>query len=76
MVNPEEIKAFFALLNQEKLNYVLLKNDLDEIPYAVKDGDDVDILIHPEDYETFLKVCKENGYQRFPGESYKYFFVY
>ena len=76
MVDAELIKDFFKLLNKEKIKYVLIKNDEDLIPEQVKDGDDVDILVHPKDYDFFLEVMKKNKYIRLPGESKKYFFVY
>lgn len=76
MVNPEHIKAFFRLLNEKKIAYVLPKNDGNLIPDAVEDGKDIDIIVMPEDYEKFLNTMLQAGFERLPGESKKYFFLY
>lgn len=76
MVNPKIIEEFFELLNSHNIKYVLIKNDRNLIPNFVKLGDDIDILVHPNDYNFFVDVMKNNGYNRLPGESKKYFFVY
>lgn len=76
MVNPEHIKAFFRLLNEKKIAYVLPKNDGNLIPDAVEDGKDIDIIVMPEDYEKFLNAMLQADFERLPGESKKYFFLY
>lgn len=76
MVNSENIKEFFKLMNKHEIEYVLIKNDEDKIPYEISDGDDIDILVHPEDYNRYLELIKESGHKVLPGESYKYYFVY
>lgn len=76
MVNAESIKQFFRMLNGRGLTYVLIKNDGGLIPNRVADGNDVDILIHPDHYEKFLDAVRDEGFERLPGESKKYFFLY
>ena len=76
MVDAREIKDFFKILNENKLTYVLIKNDEDRIPYKVNDGDDIDLLIHPDDYNNLIKILELNGYNRLSGEAKKYFFLY
>lgn len=76
MVEAKLIRDFFELLNNKGVRYVLIKNDRNLIPEFVKDGDDIDILIHPQNYDYFIKLMFENNYIRLPGESHKYFFVY
>lgn len=41
MVNPKLIKDFFLLLNMNNINYVLIKNDGNKIPYYLEDEKDV-----------------------------------
>jgi len=54
MVNGEEIKGFFRLLNSKNIKYLLIKNDGNLIPNAVADGKGVDILVHPKHYDYFF----------------------
>ena len=76
MVNPRHIKAFFELLNEKKIAYVLPKNDGNLIPYAIETDKDVDVIVLPRDYEKFLDTVLQAGFERLPGESKKYFFLY
>ncbi|MGL5571540.1 hypothetical protein [Cetobacterium sp.] len=76
MVSSENIKNFFEWLNNNSIKYVLIKNDEEHIPYRVLDGDDIDILVHPSDYDRYLKLIQENGYKVLSGESSKYYFIY
>lgn len=76
MVNSKNIKIFFEWINSNNIEYVLIKNDGEHIPNKILDGDDIDILVHPNDYEKYLKLIQENGFKVLPGESLKYYFVY
>lgn len=76
MVNSENIKKFFEWINNNKIEYVLIKNDEEHIPDKVLDGNDIDILVHPSDYDRYLKLIQKNGYKVLSGESSKYYFVY
>ena len=76
MVNGEEIKGFFRLLNSKNIKYLLIKNDGNLIPNAVADGKDVDILVHPKHYDYFFYTVLNAGFENLPGESKKYFFLY
>lgn len=76
MVNNKNIKSFFKLLNRSQIEYVLIKNDGQKIPFNISDGDDIDILVHPGDYEKYIKLIKENGHKILSGESSKYYFIY
>ncbi|MGL6114978.1 MAG: hypothetical protein ACRC1R_08040 [Cetobacterium sp.] len=76
MVSKENIKNFFQMLNLSGIEYVLIKNDGNIIPNEVKDGDDIDILVHPRDYEKYIELLEKKEYRILPGESYKYYFVY
>lgn len=76
MVDGRHICEFFRLLNKEALKYVLIKNDGNLIPHHVEDEKDIDILIHPSEYDRFLEVINYNLFQRLDGESKKYYFAY
>ena len=76
MVNKANIVFFFKMLNDSRINYVLLKNDENRVPDSVNDGDDIDILVHPADYEKYKGLLSKNGFKILPGESKKYYFLY
>lgn len=76
MVNKEYITEFFDILNKCNIQYVLIKNDDDRIPESVEDGDDVDILIHPTDYNKFADLMNKEGYIKVHNEFKKYYFIY
>lgn len=76
MVNKEYITEFFNILNKNDIKYVLIKNDDDRIPERVKDGDDVDILVHPIDYNRFSELMSKKGYIKLHNEYEKYYFIY
>ncbi|WP_339004880.1 hypothetical protein LDK17_05705 [Fusobacterium polymorphum] len=76
MVNPKLIKDFFLLLNMNNINYVLIKNDGNKIPYYLEDEKDIDFLIHPTEYENLKKILINNGYEKKIGESCRRFFLY
>ena len=63
-IEPKYIDEFFGMLNHSMIKYVLLKNIADELPHALKNGKDIDILVHPEDQETFSRLMLENHYAR------------
>lgn len=75
-VPSQQILNFFKLLNENGINYVIIKNDCNEFPSNVLCGDDVDILVHPDDYEKYINLLKINGYDFLDGENKKYFFLY
>lgn len=76
MVAVEIINDFFELLNTYNLKYVLIKNDDNAIPRSVNSGDDIDLLIHPSEYDRLIEIAKNNGYEKIVGESCKSFFLY
>ena len=50
IVSPNNIIELFQLLNDNKINYVLKKNDGNIIPMNMPENKDLDILVHPNDY--------------------------
>lgn len=76
MVNPKLIKDFFLFLNKNSINYVLIKNDGNKVPYYLEDEKDIDFLIHPTEYEKLKTILINNGYEKKIGESCRRFFLY
>ena len=75
MVKAEIILDFFRMLNERNLNYVLIKNDDNALPYNLESDNDIDLLIHPSDYENLVYLCVSNGYEKRVGESCKRYFL-
>ena len=55
LVDSNEIKKVFKLLNENKLDYILLRNINNEIPLNLKIGKDIDILIKDKKLINLLK---------------------
>lgn len=58
------IISFFEALNASGLRYVLVRNTGGELPYKLKDGKDIDILVHHEDISAFMKFMKQENFRR------------
>lgn len=63
-IHPEHIRSFFRLCNDTPVRYVLIKNIGDELPDKLKNGKDIDILVHAEDMKAFEELMKENNYRK------------
>ena len=61
-IEAPEILSFFKLLNDSNINYVLIKNVGGELPYNLKDGKDIDILVKLEDRPLFVKTMLKGGF--------------
>jgi len=61
-INSEVINNFFLLLNENNINYILIKNIDNELPNNLIDGKDIDILVHLDSKEEFENIMKENNY--------------
>ena len=62
LVPEKDVRAFFELLNENKIRYVLIKNIAEELPCNLKGGKDIDILVHPEEKLRFAKILSGNGF--------------
>ncbi|MBQ6975216.1 MAG: hypothetical protein IJQ16_01500, partial [Selenomonadaceae bacterium] len=60
----EDIHATFDFLNANAIEYLLTKNIADELPAKLKIGKDIDIIVHPKDYEKFKILMQNFGYKR------------
>lgn len=63
-IESKYVDELFSVLNHSMIRYVLIKNIADELPYALKNGKDIDILVHPKDQEAFSRLMLENHYVR------------
>ena len=63
LVNAQEIINTFNLLNESKLNYILLRNIDNELPSSLIVGKDIDILVNKSDEKSFIKFFHENQYE-------------
>lgn len=75
MVDANIIIEFFELLNSHDLNYVLIKNDDNVIPFQLQSENDIDFLIHPDDYYRLIDIVVQHGYEKKIGESCKRYFL-
>lgn len=60
--DASQVKDVFKLLHEHDIEYILLKNIDDELPCKLKIGKDIDILVHPECWQKFLKLMPEMSY--------------
>lgn|GEM_PF-971355 len=56
------VRDFFSMLNDEKIEYALIKNISGELPLKLKNGKDIDILVKPEDKEKISFAMKNHGW--------------
>ena len=63
LIQADEIKNIFSLLNKSKLNYIITWNINNELPSALKVGKDIDILINKNDEKKFINFFHANNYQ-------------
>jgi hypothetical protein len=59
-VDQKFIIELFNMLNQNKIEYVLLRNIGNELPNNYTSNKDIDILIHPNSKEKFHQRMKSN----------------
>ncbi len=63
-IEAKYVKAFFSMMNQSGIQYVLLKNVDGELPSKLKNGKDIDILVHPDDRIRFEHLMRDHSYDR------------
>lgn len=56
------IKNFFKMMNEENIEYRLIKNIAGELPDNLKDGKDIDIIVSLSDREKFAKCMDKNNF--------------
>ncbi len=60
----EDVRELFNILNAHNINYILTKNISDELPDKLKIGKDIDLIIHPNDYDKFKTLLADFGYRK------------
>lgn len=61
-IPAEVILDFFKKLSAADLRYVIIKNISDELPCYLKDGKDIDILVHESDIRQFEEFMQANNF--------------
>jgi hypothetical protein len=61
-VKPEFVYEVFDCLKEHSIEYVLLRNMGDELPYKLKKTKDIDLLINPRDKKKLKKILVSNGW--------------
>lgn len=62
--NPKFILEIFQILNFEKIDYVLIRNTKNEIPFNLNITKDIDILVNPTSRDKLLKILKKHNFRR------------
>lgn len=63
-IDEKEINLFFQMLNDADIQYTLIKNVGNELPSALEDGKDIDILVNENDKSRFESLMVTGGYER------------
>lgn len=56
------IEEFFSLLNENHITYILIKNIAQELPSRLKQGKDIDILVHSDSLTAYHQLMDSHGY--------------
>jgi hypothetical protein len=62
MIDKNEIIRVFEQLNSSNLDYLLLRNINQELPGKLKEGKDIDLLVHKDDLEKWIPFFKTIGF--------------
>ncbi len=54
--SSSDVNDTFRMLHKYNINYILLHNIDNELPNKLKRGKDIDILVHPDCFDEFLKL--------------------
>lgn len=63
-VEKEKIINLFQLLNDNNIEYVLLRNINNELPENLSSNKDIDIMVRKDSKASFHSLMKENGWRR------------
>jgi hypothetical protein len=63
-VNSGDLISLFSEINIANLNYILIRNINNELPFKLEKGKDIDILIKYEDKSLFHNFFKKNGFKK------------
>lgn len=63
-VKSTSILDFFDKVNASKIDYILVRNINNELPYALKIGKDIDLLVKYNDRKKITQFLTENHYKK------------
>lgn len=61
-LNKQHIYDYFAMMNRSGIRWILIKNIGHELPYRLKDGKDIDIMVDIHDKARFTEVMAQGGF--------------
>lgn len=74
--NPQEIISFFHILNENEINYALLRNIENELPNNLSKKKDIDIIVKVEDRNKLENILIKNGWVKINHPHRKVPFLY
>lgn len=63
-VEAKELIDIFSLLNESNIEYILLRNINQEVPYRLQVGKDIDILTHKQEESKLIHFFSQHGYEK------------
>lgn len=63
-IDGAEIINIFNALNNASLDYILLRNINNELPFGLKVGKDIDILVNKKDEDKFISFFRKEKYEQ------------
>ena len=73
-IKSTEIINIFKLLNENKVEYILIRNINNELPDNLEIGKDIDLLV--EDREKIVKILKKNNFKKITHPHQNNIFLY
>ena len=74
VVYSNEIKKVFKLLNENQVEYILMRNIDNELPNDLEIGKDIDLLI--KDKKAIVKILKNNNFKKITHPHQNNIFLY
>ncbi|WP_456379213.1 nucleotidyltransferase family protein [Lutibacter sp.] len=62
--SEKDIYNFFAIINDAKINYILLRNIDNELPEKLQLNKDIDLLVNEIDADKFQNLLVKNGWKQ------------
>ena len=64
VINKKLVDEFFFGLNEAEIEYVLIKNICEELPCNLRDGKDIDILVHTSSVPAFKQAMLKMNFKQ------------
>jgi len=75
-INKNSIVNFFHLINESKIDYILIRNISNELPDFLEEGKDIDLLINNKDQEKVHFFLQKNRFKKIPHPHRNNVFLY